>query len=399
MATVLLIVIYIAFIGLGIPDSLFGAAWPAIYPELQLPIASASYVTLLISGSTVLSSLFSARLIQRLGTGWVTVISTLMTAVALLGFSFSGGMLWFCLLAIPLGLGAGTIDVALNNYVALHYRATQMNFLHCFYGVGVTLSPYLMSLTLSGSAGWRGGYRTVFWIQLGIAAVTVLVLPFWGRVQGAEETTDAPARALSLREMGRMPAVRTVWLVFIGSCAIEYICGVWGSTFLVNSKELPVEKAAEVITFYYLGMTLGRFLSGVLANRMAAWRLIQVGQGLTLAAILLLLLPLPVFAAGAALFLIGVGNGPLFPNLTYLTPQNFGRDISQSVMGTQMAAGYVGILLAPPLFGILAQQIDIGLFPWFLLAMFVLMSGATRHLLRLLPVDKGDAPDGGRNRR
>lgn len=385
MATILLIVIYIAFIGLGIPDSLFGAAWPAIYQELAIPMSYASFVTILISGGTVISSLMSARLINRFGTAKITAVCTSLTALALLGFSLSGGMVWLCLFAVPLGLGAGSIDSALNNYVALHYKATHMNFLHCFYGVGITLSPYLMSLALGEENDWRRGYRIAFFIQLAIALITIFSLPLWKKIKdAAPEKESGPVRTLKFRELAAMPAVRAVWLVFIGSCAIEYTCNTWGSTYLVDIKGMAVDEAAGVITFYYVGMTLGRFLSGVLANRLSSWNLIHIGQGIVLVAVILLLLPLPVPVAVAALFLVGLGNGPVFPNLVHLTPKNFGSDISQSVMGTQMAAASTGIMLMPPIFGVLVQAVGIGLFPYFLTLMFVLMAGCTLLLVRCL---------------
>lgn len=385
MATILLIVIYIAFIGLGIPDSLFGAAWPAIYQELAIPMSYASFVTILISGGTVISSLMSARLINRFGTAKITAVCTSLTALALLGFSLSGGMVWLCLFAVPLGLGAGSIDSALNNYVALHYKATHMNFLHCFYGVGITLSPYLMSLALGEENDWRRGYRIAFFIQLAIALITIFSLPLWKKIKdAAPEKESGPVRTLKFRELAAMPAVRAVWLVFIGSCAIEYTCNTWGSTYLVDIKDMAVDEAAGVITFYYVGMTLGRFLSGVLANRLSSWNLIHIGQGIVLVAVILLLLPLPVPVAVAALFLVGLGNGPVFPNLVHLTPKNFGSDISQSVMGTQMAAASTGIMLMPPIFGVLVQAVGIGLFPYFLTLMFVLMAGCTLLLVRCL---------------
>lgn len=385
MATILLIIIYIAFIGLGIPDSLFGTAWPAIYTEFSLPIASASYVTLLISGGTVVSSLLSARIISKFHTGKVVAVSTSMTAAALLGFSCSGNMIWLCLFAVPLGLGAGSIDSALNNYVALHYKASHMNFLHCFYGVGVSLSPYMMSVALSNESNWRGGYRTVFYFQLIIAIITILTLPLWSKVKKSdfEEEQGAPS-TIGLTQLLKMPSVCTTGFVFIGSCAIEYTCGIWGSTFLVNTKGISIESAAKMITFYYIGMALGRFLSGILANKLSSWKLIEIGQTITLGAILLLFLPLPSAIAGVGLFLIGIGNGPVFPNLIHLTPENFGKNMSQSVMGIQMAASYIGIMLMPPLFGLLAQNISVGLFPYYLLIMFGIMIGAEYRLIRML---------------
>lgn len=384
MATLLLVVIYIAFIGLGIPDSLFGAAWPAIYQELDLPVSWANLVTIIISGGTIVSSLLSARLINRFGTALVTAVSTCLTALALLGFSCSDSMIWLCLLAVPLGLGAGAIDTALNNYVALHYNATQMSFLHCFYGIGVSVSPFLMSLALSAGS-WRDGYRTVFWFQLGIAALTILSLPLWRRVHrsgtgGAEE--EEPARTVGFFQLIRQRKVQMACLVFIGSCGLEYTCGNWGSTYLVQARGMGADDAAMLITFYYLGMTVGRFLSGVLANRLDSLRLIQIGQGVTLAAIVLILLPLPVGVAGVGLFLVGLGNGPLFPNMLHLTPRRFGRDVSQSVMGMQMAASYVGTLLAPTLFGLIAQQIDAGWFPVYLLALYAIMMAGSLLLDR-----------------
>lgn len=383
MATVLLVIIYIAFIGLGIPDSLFGAAWPAIYPQFDVPMSYASFVTILISGGTVISSLISARLINRFGTGKVTAVCTTLTALALLGFSISGSMVWLCLFAIPLGLGAGSIDSALNNYVALHYKATHMSFLHCFYGVGITLSPYLMSLALGAENDWQRGYRIVALIQTVIALITIFSLPLWKKIRdAAPQAESGPVRTLKFREMAAMPTVRTVWLVFIGSCAIEYTCNTWGSTYLVDIKGMAVDEAAEVITLYYIGMTLGRFLSGVLANRLSSWKLIHIGQTVVLIAVILLLLPLPAPAAVAALFLIGLGNGPIFPNLVHLTPRNFGAEISQSVMGTQMAAASTGIMLMPPIFGLLVQGLGVGLFPYYLTAMFLLMIVCTVLLVR-----------------
>lgn len=387
MATILLIVIYIDFIGLGIPDSLFGAAWPAIYTEFGLPISYASFVTVIIYGGTVASSLLSAKVINRFGTSKVTAVSTALTAAGLLGFSFSGGLIWLCLFAVPLGLGAGAIDSALNNYIALHYKATHMSFLHCAYGVGVTLSPYLMALALSDNNDWRGGYRIAFFIQIGITAVTLFSLPLWSkirRINTHDEEEDAAPRTLKLTELIKMPSVRAVWLIFFGSCAIEFTCGSWGSTFLVQSKGMSAENAAKIITFYYAGIAIGRFLSGILAAKLPSWRIIRIGQITIITAIVLLMLPLPVYVAAAGLFLVGLGNGPIYPNLIHLTPKNFGRDISQSVMGSQMAAASIGIMVMPPLFGLLAQGISTDIFPYFLLIMFAVMAVSTFFLIKNL---------------
>ena len=382
VTTILLVVIYLAFIGLGIPDSLFGTAWPAIYQEFSVPVSYANFVSLLISGGTVAASLLSARLINRFGTGKITALSTVMTAAAMLGFSLSGQMVWLCLWAIPLGLEAGAVDSALNNYVALHYKASHMSFLHCFYGIGVSMSPYLMSLAL-GNGNWHQGYQTVFYVQLGIALITIAALPLWKRDRCSGQQEDVPpARTLSLRESARQPLVPAVWLVFLSSCAVEYTCGLWGSTFLVNEKRLAMDVAAGIITYYYVGMTLGRFLSGLLANRLKSWRMIYGGQGILILAIASLIVPSSAIGSCVTFFMMGLGIGPLFPNLIHLTPKNFGREVSQSIMGTQMAASYLGIMLMPALFGLLAQKVGAWIFPYYLSVLFILMIGAMLWLIR-----------------
>lgn len=388
MTLLLLIVIYIAFIGLGIPDSLFGAAWPAIYSEFDLPISSANLITLIISGGTVLSSFFSARIINRFGTAAVTFASTLFTAVALLGFSLSGSLLWLCISAVPLGIGAGSIDSALNNYVALHYKATHMNFLHCFYGIGVSLSPYLMSLALSDNSDWHRGYRVAFFIQLGITTVTLISLPLWKKAHGAGTADgsgdDIKPHTLTILELVKIPGIKADWLMFICSCAIEFTCGTWGSTYLVNAKGASPESAARVITFYYVGIAVGRFLSGLAASKLKSRTIIHIGQAVVLAAIIVLLLPLPIAFSCVGLFMVGLGNGPVFPNLTHLTPKSFGAENSQSVIGSQLAMSYIGVTILPMLFGVLAQYISAAIMPLFLLAIYVIFIFATVFLNRTL---------------
>ncbi len=379
MTTLLLIVIYITFIGLGIPDSLFGAAWPAIYTEFSLPISLGSCITILISITTMTSSLMSARLITRFGTPRVTAVSTALTAIGLLGFSLSGRFVFLLISAIPMGFGAGAIDSGLNNYVALHYKANHMSFLHCFYGIGVTISPYLMSVALGGEGGWRGGYRITFFIQLFVTAVTLISLPLWKKVGsrgmagvGNLDEADIEFRTLKMSEMAKMPKVRAVWLLFLASTTIEFTTGVWGSTFLVNSRGMTAENAARIITFYYGGMALGRFISGILASRVSSWKIVKIGVCVLGAALILMFFPVGKIS-GAALFLVGLGNGPFYPNLTHLTPTNFGADISQSVMGSQMASACIGTIILTPLFGVLAQNIGTGFFPVYLVIMYCLM--------------------------
>ena len=385
MATALLIIIYIAFIGLGIPDSLFGTAWPAIYSEFELPISFGSFVTIIISCGTVLSSVISSKIISRLGTNKVSAYSTLLTALALLGFSFAPNLWVMCFWAIILGIGAGAIDVALNNYVAIHYSATHMSFLHCFYGVGVSVSPYILSLVIAGNFGWRGGYRIAFAIQLIITLLLFLSLPLWRKAHSGEnESEENTHKDLSFGSVLKIPGVKMMCSLFIASCAIECTCGGWGSTFLVEYKHLPAEKAAQIIMIYYIGMTLGRFLSGVLAAKLHSWKIIKLGQIVLGLALLLLILPGGVYLCALGMFLIGLGNGPLFPNFNYLTPENFGSDISQSVIGIQMASAYIGIMVAPAVCGLLGQVFGMVIFPFYLIVFYAIMIPVTIHVKTVL---------------
>lgn len=376
MATILLVFIYIFYIGLGVPDSLLGAAWPAIYSELSVPVSYASFISSIISCGTVFSSLFSTRVIAKLGTPRVTVLSTSLTAIALLGFSCSHNFLWLCICGIPLGIGAGSIDTALNNYVALHYTSMQINFLHCFYGVGVTVSPYLMSLALSDNMNWRGGYRTVFFIQLTIAALSVISLPIWKRVKQALPQEE-PIRVLSLSQMLRR---RKIWAscgVFLGISSLESTCLIWGSTYLSESVGMSADVAAALITFYFIGMTVGRLLSGLLTIKYSDWQIIFSGQAVIFVAIILLLMQTNAIITALGLFLIGLGNGPIFPNITHLTPGLYSKETSQSIIGIEMAFSNLSIMLTPILFGVVTTYTGVAIFPKFLLIMFLIMIGCT----------------------
>jgi len=371
-----LIVIYLAFVGLGIPDSLIGSAWPAIYRELSLPVDYVSVITFLISGCTVLSSLFSDRIITRFGTQGVTAVSTVMTALALLGFSLSPNFIFLCILTIPLGLGAGAIDSGLNNYIALHYSASQMSFLHCAYGVGVSCSPYLMSLALS-DGNWRAGYRSVFWIQLVISAVVVLSLPLWKKVKPTGSAAeDVVQRSLPFFRQVRNSQILLMWVVIIATSVVEYVCGTWGATYLVEVRSLQPDSAAQILTLYYAGMAVGRFLSGISAKKIATWNRIWLGTGVLGIAVLVLILPGDVWVASFGLFLIGLGNGSLYPNLIHLIPVNFGADVSQSIMGVTIALAYISVMIAPPFFGVVAKWLGIGFLPAFILIWTVIFAAA-----------------------
>lgn len=384
MATLLLIIIYLAFIGLGLPDSLFGTAWPAIYSEFALPFSFGSFVTTVITCGTITSSILSTRVIARFGTGKVTAFSTAMTALALLGFSLSGNLLPLCLLALPLGLGAGSVDTGLNNYVALHYSSSQMSLLHCFYGIGITVSPYLMSRFLTTDAGWRGAYRVSFLIQILIALILFATLFLWKKAGSENSQEETPVKVLTIPEQAKIPGVTVTWLLFIASCAIESTTNSWGSTFLVEHKGFSADQAARVMIFYFVGFTLGRLLSGILATRFSCWKIIRMALVVLGIAMVLLLLPLSNGFVILALFLIGLGNSPMFPNLTYLTPIHFGADISQSLIGTQVAASNVSFMLAPLLCGLLGQLFGMGIYPLYLALLFLLLAWGIRTIRKTM---------------
>lgn len=372
MATLLLIIIYIAFIGLGVPDSLIGSAWPAIHTELSIPVEMVSILTFLISGCTVLSSMFSTRILNKLGTAKVTAFSTTMTALSLLGFSLVPSFLFMIPLAIVLGLGAGAIDSGLNNFVALHCKASHMNFLHCFYGVGVSLSPYIMSQAFI-NAGWRGGYRYAFYVQFAIALILIFSIPLWKKSSSTEETDEESGTTLSIAEMIKKSEVRKVWVIMLITNAIEYACGVWGSTYLVEEKGFKIEHGALALTIYYVGMSIGRFASGLLANKIKTWKRIFIGCVILAPAIVIMILPLENIFAVIGLFLIGLGNGSIYPNFIHLTPHNFGKEVSQSIMGSQIAFAYIGVMLAPPMVSFISGVFGIKVYPLLLAVLYVVM--------------------------
>ena len=371
MMTVLLIIIFISFIGVGLPDSILGTAWPSIYREFDLPVSLAGYITATVSACTIVSSLLSSKVINRFGTGVVTAVSTILTVVALFGFAFSGNAIFFFVMAIPLGLGAGSIDTALNIFIALHYSATKMNFLHCFYGLGIAASPYIMSYALGNDNNWRKGYILVAVIQSVIALIAILSLPLWKKVERQEKKADNVVKVLKLSDLIKMPAVRLSCYAFFSSCALELTAGSWSSTYFVNTKGVIPDKAAQITMLFYVGLAFGRFLSGVLAKKLSRWQIIGISTGVLLSAIIMFILPVSTMATSIALFFIGLGIGPIFPNLTHLTPENFGRDISQSVMGVQQASAYIGIMIMPWLFGTLAHVCSTKIFPCYLFIMFM----------------------------
>ncbi len=389
MFTILFVVICCIFIGLGLPDSILGSAWPTIYQDLNLPFSYANFITFLISFGTVMASFFSARLINKFGTAKLTIASTVLSTLCILAFSFSNSMIFFCLLAIPLGIGAGAIDAALNNYVAIHYSSMHMSLLHCFYGVGVALAPLLMSFALGQNNNWRQGYRVVFLVMVGISLIAALSLPLWKKVKAKqpEEEEFAP-KTLSLGQMVKNPAIVVSWLLFFSSVGLEFTCGIWACTYLVNTQKIAEATASSYLTFYYAGITIGRFISGFYSKKFAPEKSVFFGYSIVGIALIMLFLPLPIYFKAIILFLIGFGNGPTFPNIIFVTPRNFGKEVSQSIIGSQMAFCNIGILIMPPIFGFLAQWLGLKIFPIYLTCLFVIMVLSTIIYNRLTANDK-----------
>ena len=376
MATLLLVFCYIIFIGLGITDSLLGSAWPMAHLEIGARLDFANFITILLSLFTMVSSFFSARLVNKFGMGIIVFLSTLLTAVGLIGFSVSSSIWWFCLFSIPSGLGAGGIDATLNNYIAVRYKASFMSFSHCFYGVGVAISPYVMSFALKGG-NWRNGYLITFIIQVVITLVYIIAIPLWKKVKPLEQKKEEiEPVTLSYKQMYKMPAVKSAWLAFFSTCGLEFTCGIWACTFLV-AKGLNADIAAKFLTLYYIGMTLGRILSGIATAKLSPEKVVSIGYVVVGVALGIIILPTPTIIKGFALLLIGLGNGPSFPNLTYLTPKLFGSENSQSLIGSWLVVANAGILLMPALFGLLANAITPKLLPFYLAILFVIMCMST----------------------
>ena len=318
---------------------------------------------MVVAGGTVISSLFSARLIERFGVATITTLSVFLTALALLGFSYSSSFFFLCLLAIPLGLGAGCVDAALNNYVALHYQARHMNWLHCFWGVGAAIGPVIMSKYLARGESWTMGYHTVGWIQIGLVVVLFFSIPFW--IKKPEEQPTEDEAKLSFKKLLAIPGLRQVLMVFFLYCTIEATFGLWGASYLVLVREYEPEKAATLVSLYFIGITLGRFVAGFMTARLTNQQLVYLGQGLILLGVLLLFLPVNA-TVWPCFFLVGLGCAPIFPSLLHETPRNFGEKHSQAIMGLQMASAYVGITLMPLLFGKLASYVGYSSLPGFL---------------------------------
>ena len=373
MFSLLLALIYVSFISLGLPDSLLGSAWPQMQESLGVSLSLGGVISFLITASTILSSLVSHQVIQRFGTGAVTMCSVAMTALALFGFSLSNSFLALCLWAIPYGLGAGSVDAALNNFVALHCKAKHMSWLHCFWGIGATGGPYIMGLCLSRGIGWQAGYRTISFLQMALTLILLLSLPLWKKQElplsgGETVRPQTPQWGKLLKR----PGVKAALTAFFFYSALELTTGLWGSSYMVAVRGISPETAAKWISLFYLGITAGRFFSGFLTLRFSDDAMVRLGEGTAIVGILLILLPLHNLFLCLGLILTGLGCAPIYPSLLHATPQRFGKSLSQSLMGTQMAISYLGSTTMPPVSGFLSEKISMGLYP-VLLLVFALM--------------------------
>lgn len=366
MFSILIVIIYLAFISLGLPDSLLGSAWPMLHKSLNVPLSYAGIISMIITGNTILSSLNSDRITKKFGAGIVTSFSVLLTAVSLYGFSVANSFIVFCFLSIPYGLGAGAIDATLNNYVALHYKSKHMSWLHCFWGIGASISPYIMSYCIVGGYGWEKGYSFVSIIQISITFILFLSLPLWKKSKLKEKDIEHK-QPLPIKNILNIKGVPFALFAFFAYCALEFTTGLWATSYLIEVKNIDIKIATKFAALFYWGLALGRFLCGFIADKFKDISLIRFGSSGIILGIILLLLPtswesLPLLG----LILIGFGCAPVFPALIHSTPANFGKENSQAIIGLQMASAYTGAAIAPPIFGFLTSFIGFNVYPFYL---------------------------------
>ncbi len=382
MITILLLtIIYLAFISLGLPDSLLGVAWPAMRSDFGLPLDAAGLYSLIAVGGTIASSLLSGHMIRRFGTGKVTFLSCALTTTALLGISSAPSYPWIILMAIPMGFGAGSVDAALNNYVAHHFKAHHMNWLHSFWGVGATIGPVLMGRYLLTSS-WRDGYRTIGSIQFILAVILLLALPLWKRhrelaFSNGEGSPDALVPSDSPLKLKGLGYALVTFLLYV---AAELSMGLWGSSYLVQVRNIEISTAARWVALYYGGITFGRFISGFVSFKLSNRQMIRFGILISMTGAVLMLLHLSAFVTMAAFILIGLGFAPIFPSMIHETPVRFGKNNASVIIGYQMAAAYTGGTILPPIFGVVGRNISMTLFPPYILLCILLILISTERL-------------------
>lgn len=379
MYSFLLALIYIAFISLGLPDSLLGSGWPAMHGDLGVPVSYMGFVTMVISGGTIVSSLLSDKLTVKFGTPRITVTSVFLTAVGLFGFSFSSKFWMLIVFAVPYGLGAGAVDAALNNYIALHYKAKHMSWLHCFWGVGTIVSPFIMSYALTNSV-WNNGYRVVGFIQLGIAILFLVTLPVW-KVNKSAATAEQ--KHIGLVGALKIKGVPFLLIGFFAYCAAEATAMGWASTYFAEVKGISTEQAAQFAALFYIGITVSRLLSGFVSDKLGDRKMIIIGTAFVICGIALLLFSGPNLLAVIAFVTIGFGCGPIYPCIIHSTPNNFGAENSGAIIGIQMASAYIGSTFIPPLFGQLGGLIGFEIMPIYLMVFVILMISMTELTFRI----------------
>ena len=371
MFSFILAVIYVCFISLGLPDSLLGSAWPTIYKDLDVPFSFAGIISALICMCTIISSLLSDKLTKKFSSGTVTCVSILLTATALIGFSISTEFWMLILFAIPYGLGAGGVDAALNNYVALNYESKHMSWLHAMWGVGATISPYIMGYALTNGSGWNQGYLIVSIIQFTICLFVFFTLPKW-KGNKKEEEKNETKKSLKLIEVMKIPGAISSVIMFFAYCALEQSAMLWASSYLVQNNNIKEEVAAILASMFAIGITLGRFINGFLTLKLSDKKLIKLGLFIIVIGVVLMFIPLNLTTI-IGFILIGLGCAPIYPSIIRLTPELFGEENSQTMIGVQMACAYLGVLIMPPFFGVLADNFTISLLPIYLLIILILM--------------------------
>lgn len=381
--SLLLAIIYVAFISLGLPDALLGAAWPSMRGELGVPVSYAGMISMIISVGTIISSLKSDDLTRKLGTGKVTAISVAVTAAALWGFSVSRSFVMLCVIALPYGLGAGAVDAALNNYVALHYKARHMSWLHCFWGVGASIGPYIMGACLTGGLSWNSGYRIISILQITLTAVLFATLFLWKSSVSEGNGSQEGQSGMKVKDLLKMPGAKAALSSFFCYCALEQTAGLWAASYMVLSRGVTAQAAAKWASLFYLGITAGRFVCGFITLKLDDKGMVRMGQAVAVAGIVLLALPLGQSLTGIGLVMVGMGCAPIYPALLHETPVNFGADKSQAIMGMQMACAYVGTMAMPPLFGMISDLAGIWLYPWYLFVIVTIMIIMVERLNRL----------------
>ena len=389
MFVFLISVLYLAFVGLGLPDSVLGSAWPSMFGELGVPLSYAGIISAIIAFGTIISSLMSDRITLMLGSGKTTFVSILMTAGALFGFSISSRFWMLCLFSIPYGLGAGSVDAALNNYVALHYSSKHMSWLHCMWGLGASIGPAIMSFALTGGQGWKSGYLYISLIQLVISFMVLISLPLWKkRIDNTEnDMGEEKRKSLSLGQIFKIPGAKAIMITFLCYCAIEVVITLWASSYLNLYRGIDAEIAAAWGSLFLVGITVGRAINGFISMKLSDTSLIRIGQGIIVLGLIMIILPFSNTLSLVGLVVTGLGCAPIYPCIIHSTPARFGADKSQAIIGVQMASAYTGTCLMPPLFGLIAEHISMGLFPVFVGILLVVSVIMHEALCRKNPID------------